>query len=289
MRICLMLEGQEGIEWEQWLALATAAEAADLDGLFRSDHYRSIMRGDPAGSLDAWTTLAGIAARTDRIRLGTMVSPVTFRHASVLAKAVTTVDHISSGRVELGIGAGWFEAEHDSYHFPFLTSRKRLDELDRQLAEITRQWTDAPDVWPKPVQRPHPPIIVGGGAKPRTVRAAVQFADEYNTTFPSVVEAAERRRILDEAAREAGREPLRFSMMIGCLVGRDQAEVDERVARYHERVGPEPPPITGTVEQVVEQLRAYEEVGVERAMLQHLVHEDVDMVSVLGDVAAGLR
>jgi alkanesulfonate monooxygenase SsuD/methylene tetrahydromethanopterin reductase-like flavin-dependent oxidoreductase (luciferase family) len=289
MRICLMLEGQEGIEWKQWLALATAAEAAGLDGLFRSDHYRSITRGDPAGSLDAWTTLAALAARTERLRLGTMVSPVTFRPASVLAKSVTTVDHISNGRVELGIGAGWFEAEHETYGFPFTTSRERLDELDRQLAEITCQWTDAPDVWPKPVQQPRPPIIVGGRAKPRTVRAAVRFADEYNTVFPSVAEAEERRHILDDAAREAGREPLRFSMMIGCLVGRDQNEVDARLARYREAVGPEPPPITGTVEQVVEQLRAYEAVGVERAMLQHLVHEDVDMVTVLGDVATQLR
>ncbi len=177
------------------------------------------MRGDPAGSLDAWTTLAALAARTERLRLGTMVSPVTFRPASVLAKSVATVDHISNGRVELGIGAGWFEAEHETYGFPFLTSRERLDELDRQLAEITRQWTEAPDVWPKPAQQPHPPIIVGGRAKPRTVRAAVRYADEYNTVFPTVEEAAGRRRILDEAAREAGREPLRFSMMLGCVVG----------------------------------------------------------------------
>jgi len=289
MRIALMIEGQEGVTWEQWLALATAAEAAGLDGLFRSDHYRSIMRGDPTGSLDAWTTLAAIAARTERLRLGTMVSPVTFRPASVLAKAVTTVDHISNGRAELGIGAGWFEAEHETYGFPFRTTRERLDELDRQLAEITRQWIEAPDVWPKPVQQPRPPIIVGGGAKPRTVGAAVRFADEYNTVFPSVDEAAQRRHILDDAAREAGRAPLRFSIMIGCLVGRDQAEVDARLGRYRELISPEPPPITGTVEQVVEQLHAYEAVGVERAMLQHLVHEDVDMVTVLGDVAAGLR
>jgi alkanesulfonate monooxygenase SsuD/methylene tetrahydromethanopterin reductase-like flavin-dependent oxidoreductase (luciferase family) len=288
MRIALMLEGQEGIAWEQWLALARAAEDANLDGLFRSDHYRSITRGDPAGSLDAWTTLSGLAAVTERLRLGTMVSPVTFRPASVLAKAVTTVDHISGGRVELGIGAGWFESEHDTYGFPFLTTRERLDELDRQLAEITRQWTEADDVWPKPAQQPRPPIIVGGSARPRTVAAAVRFADEYNTVFPSVEEASERKRVLDDAARAAGREPLRFSMMIGCLVGRDRSDLDDRLARYREVVSPDPPPITGTVDEVAEQLRAYEAVGVERAMLQHLVHEDVEMVTVLGDVAAQL-
>jgi alkanesulfonate monooxygenase SsuD/methylene tetrahydromethanopterin reductase-like flavin-dependent oxidoreductase (luciferase family) len=288
MRICLMLEGQEGIAWEQWLALARAAEDAGLEGLFRSDHYRSIMRGDPAGSLDAWTTLAGLAARTERLRLGTMVSPVTFRPASVLAKAVTTVDHISGGRVELGIGAGWFESEHRTYGFPFLTTRERLDELDRQLEEITRQWTDAEDVWPKPVQKPHPPIIVGGSVKPRTVAAAVRFADEYNTVFPTVDDARARKQVLDEAARAAGRDPLRFSIMIGCLVGRDQAEVDDRLARYRDQISPEPPPIVGTVVEVVARLREYEAVGVERAMLQHLMHEDVEMVTVLGDVASQL-
>jgi alkanesulfonate monooxygenase SsuD/methylene tetrahydromethanopterin reductase-like flavin-dependent oxidoreductase (luciferase family) len=290
MRVCLMIEGQEGVTWEQWLALALAAEAAGLDGLFRSDHYRSIVRGDPAGSLDAWATLAALAARTERIRLGTMVSPVTFRSASVLAKNVVTVDHISHGRVELGIGAGWYESEHIAYGFPFLTTRERLDELDRQLEEIDRQWTTADDVWPKPVQQPRPRIIVGGGAKPRTVRAAVRFADEYNTVFATVDEARERRRIVDDAAREAGREPLRFSLMTGCVVGRDEADVSERLHAWQPTVGSgERPQIAGTVEQVVALLRDYEAVGVERVMLQHMTHEDVEMVAVLGEVAAHLR
>lgn len=284
-----MIEGQEGVTWDQWLALAQAAESAGLDGLFRSDHYRSIVRGEPAGSLDAWATLAALAARTDRIRLGTMVSPVTFRHASVLAKNAVTVDHVSDGRVELGIGAGWYEAEHESYGFPFGTQRARLDELDRQLAEIVRQWTEAGDVRPGPVQQPRPPIIVGGKAKPRTVAAAVRYADEYNTTFPSVEEADERARVVAEAARAAGRAPLRFSMMIGCVVGRDDAEVRERLAAWRKVTRSEDePPICGTVDEVASRLRDYEAVGVERAMLQHLVHEDVGMVALLGEVAAQL-
>jgi alkanesulfonate monooxygenase SsuD/methylene tetrahydromethanopterin reductase-like flavin-dependent oxidoreductase (luciferase family) len=283
MRINLMIEGQEGVTWEQWLTLARAAEDAGLEGLFRSDHYRSIVNVDPAGSLDAWTTLAGLAARTTRIRLGTMVSPVTFRPASVLAKSVVTVDHISNGRVELGIGAGWYEAEHVMYGFDFKTTRERLDELDRQLEEIHRQWTTADDILPKPIQQPHPPIIVGGSARPRTVHAAVHWADEYNTVFPTVDEARERKQVLDEAARAAGREPLRYSMMIGCVVGRTEDDVQRRLERHRN-----PPPIAGTVDRVVEQLRAYEAVGVERAMLQHLLHDDVEMVKVLGDVAACL-
>jgi alkanesulfonate monooxygenase SsuD/methylene tetrahydromethanopterin reductase-like flavin-dependent oxidoreductase (luciferase family) len=288
MRVSLMIEGQEGVTWEQWLALARAAEEANLEGLFRSDHYRSIVRGDPAGSLDAWATLAGLAAATTTLRLGTMVSPVTFRRVSVLAKLVTTVDHISNGRVELGIGAGWFESEHEAYGFQFPSTKERLDELDRQLEELTRQWTDAPDIWPKPVQQPHPPIIVGGTAKPRTVRAAVRFADEYNTVFASVDEARQRKRILDEATREAGRDPLRFSLMIGCVVGRDARELQERLAQFKKISNQDAPPISGTVDQVAARLREYEQVGVERVMLQHLVHEDVEMVTVLGEVASRL-
>jgi alkanesulfonate monooxygenase SsuD/methylene tetrahydromethanopterin reductase-like flavin-dependent oxidoreductase (luciferase family) len=288
MRISLMVEGQEGVTWEQWLALARATEDAGLDGLFRSDHYRSIVRSEPAGSLDAWATLAGLAAVTSGIRLGTMVSPVTFRRVPVLAKMVATVDHISGGRVELGLGAGWFEAEHDAYGLAFPPLRERLDELDRQLAEVVRHWTEAPEIQPKPLQRPRPPIIVGGTAKPRTVRAAIAHADEYNTVWPTVDEARERKEILDDAARDAGREPLCFSMMTGCVVGRDEADLRERLARFKALTGNDAPPIFGTVDEVVERLREYEAVGVERAMLQNLVHEDVEMVAVLGDVAARL-
>jgi alkanesulfonate monooxygenase SsuD/methylene tetrahydromethanopterin reductase-like flavin-dependent oxidoreductase (luciferase family) len=257
-----MIEGQEGVTWPQWVALARAAEEAQLDALFRSDHYRSISRGDPNGSLDAWGTICGLAAITTTLRFGTLVSPVTFRPPSVLAKLVTTADHISGGRIELGIGAGWFEDEHRSYGFDFRTQRGRLDELDRQLDEIVRQWTEAGDIWPKPVQQPRPRIIVGGRARPRTVAAAVRHADEYNLVWPSPDEARERKQILDEAAAQAGRDPLALSIMIN---------------------------LRGTADELEEQLRAYAAVGVERVMLQHLEHEDVETVAVLGDVAARLR
>ena len=288
MRVALMIEGQEGVSWEHWVALAQAAEDAKLDGLFRSDHLRAIVRGDPAGSLDAWGTLAGLAAITETIRLGTLVSPATFRRVSILAKLVTTVDHISNGRTELGLGAGWYESEHHAYGLDFMTTRERLDELDRQLAEVTRQWTEADDIWPKPVQQPRPPIIVGGTAKPRTVAAAVAFADEYNSVGGSIDEVRERKARLDEAARAAGRDPLRLSIMIGCVVGRDQGELDRRLADFRRITGGDRPPISGTVDQVVDHLREYERAGVERVMLQHLAHEDAKMVTVLGEVAARL-
>jgi alkanesulfonate monooxygenase SsuD/methylene tetrahydromethanopterin reductase-like flavin-dependent oxidoreductase (luciferase family) len=289
MRVCLMLEGQEGIEWQQLLDLTLAAEAAGLDGLFRSDHYGSLVRGDPAGSLDAWATLAALAARTERIRLGTLVSPVTFRPASVLAKSVVTVDHISGGRAELGIGAGWFEAEHAAYGFPFGSTRDRLDELDRQLGEIHRQWGDAADIWPKPLQRPRPPIIVGGNARPRTVRAAVRFADEYNTIMPTVEEARDRCRLVREAAHEAGRDPLRFSMLADCVVADDEDDLRERLTAWRRFTGRvDAPRLSGTTEQVVETLRTYRSVGVERVMLQHLAHDDVEMIPRLGEIAMAL-
>ena len=207
----------------------------------------------------------------------------------MLAKSVVTVDHISGGRVELGIGAGWYEAEHIAYGFPFLTTRERLDELDRQLAELNRQWGEASDVWPKPLQRPRPPIIVGGRAKPRTVRAAVRFADEYNSVVPSLEEAAAHHRIVVEAAREAGRRPLNFSMMTTCVVGRDEAEARERRRLWQEiSLHGDPPLISGSVDHVADSLRTYARVGVERTMIQQLVHEDHEQVALLGDVAAAL-
>jgi alkanesulfonate monooxygenase SsuD/methylene tetrahydromethanopterin reductase-like flavin-dependent oxidoreductase (luciferase family) len=288
MRVALMIEGQEGVTWEQWVALARAAEEAHLDGLFRSDHLRSIVRGDPEGALDAWGTLAGLAAVTNTLRLGTLVSPTTFRRVSILAKLVTTADHISNGRVELGLGAGWYESEHKAYGLDFRTTRERLDELDRQLPEIIRQWTEAPDIWPKPVQKPRPPIIVGGTAKPRTVAAAVAYADEYNSVGAPVDEVRQRKARLDEAARAAGRDPLRFSLMIGCVVGRDRDDFERRLAEFRALTAGDRPPVAGTVDEVVDTLRAYEEAGVERVMVQHLVHEDVEMVTVLGEVAARL-
>jgi alkanesulfonate monooxygenase SsuD/methylene tetrahydromethanopterin reductase-like flavin-dependent oxidoreductase (luciferase family) len=289
MRICVMIEGQEGVSWDEWLALALAAEAAGLDGFFRSDHYASIHRGDPAGALDAWMTLAAVAARTQRIRLGTLVSPVTFRRAAVLAKSVVAVDHISAGRVELGIGPGWFEPEHLSHGIPFRGTGERFAEFERQLAEITGQWAGASDVWPKPVQRPRPPIIVGGKARPRTVQAAVRFADEYNTVMPTLEEAGERCRVVTRAALAAGREPLTFSILIGCAVGRDEREAQDRRRAWRESTKLDhEPQLVGSVDHVAESLARYEAVGVSRVMLQHLVHEDVEMVTLLGQLARAL-
>ena len=274
-RVNLMIEGQEGVTWPQWVALAQAAEAAHLEGLFRSDHLKAIVRGDPNGSLEAWSTLAALAAVTTKLKLGTMVTPVTFRRAGILAKLVTTVDQISGGRAELGLGAGWFEEEHRTHGLAFPPQKERLDELDRQLEELDRQWTT---VWPQPAKRPH--IIVGGTAKPRTVRAARAHADEYNTPWPTVDEARERKRAVGDGVL--------FSASLNVVVGREESETRDRLEQFAEVTGGQEPQIHGTVEQVVDRLREYEQVGVQRFMLQHLVHEDVEMVTVLGEVAAHL-
>jgi alkanesulfonate monooxygenase SsuD/methylene tetrahydromethanopterin reductase-like flavin-dependent oxidoreductase (luciferase family) len=235
---------------------------------------------------------------TERIRLGTLVSPATFRPASVLAKNVVTADHVSGGRVEVGIGAGWYEAEHEVYGFPFMTARERVALLREQIETIVRQWTEDPDVWPKPIQQPHPPLIVGGAGKPGTVGPAVRWATEYNTTNAGLEDCRERRRALDEACREAGRDPetLPLSRMATCLVGADDADVRERVELYLRETGRDesvdgylrddfPDRLVGTTEQVAERLRAYEDAGVTRAMLRPPTHEDVEMIPLLGQLA----
>jgi alkanesulfonate monooxygenase SsuD/methylene tetrahydromethanopterin reductase-like flavin-dependent oxidoreductase (luciferase family) len=291
-----MIEGQEGVTWEQWVALARTAESAGIEALFRSDHYFGIARSDRrGGSLDAWTTLAGLAAVTERVHLGTLVSPVTFRPAPVLAKSVVTVDHISNGRVELGIGAGWFEAEHEVYGFPFLTARERVELLRDQLETIVGHWTEDDRVQPKPIQTPHPNLIVGGSGKPGTVEPAVRWANEYNTTAAGPDLCRERREALDRACERAGRDPatLPLSLMRRCIVGSDEPDLRRHAARYVEIYEPgtsvdellrgtREADLIGTIEQVAERLRAYENAGVTRVMLQHLVHEDLELVEVIG-------
>jgi F420-dependent oxidoreductase-like protein len=308
--VFLMIEGQEGVGWDQWVDLARACERHGLHGLFRSDHYLSFDDPRERGALDAWTTLAGLAAVTERIRLGTMVSPVTFRHPALLAKAVVTADHISGGRVELGIGAGWFEREHRAFGFPFPSDAERIEVLSEQVEIVHRLWDrDEDEVsfegshyrlescpsLPKPVQEPHPPLILGGGAGPRAAALAARWADEYNITSSTPDDAAGARRRLTQACEAIGRDPstLRLSMMTTTVVGRDRRELEARASALIEREGETGDPgeaierwsadgLAGTVEQVLERLARYAEAGVERVMLQHLVHEDLETVELIG-------
>jgi F420-dependent oxidoreductase-like protein len=310
MRVCLMIEGQENVTWDQWVTLALACEEHGFDGLFRSDHYTSFNHEGEWGSLDAWATLSALAARTDRIRLGTMVSPVTFRHPSELAKCVVTADHVSNGRVELGLGAGWFEREHLAYGFPFPPPAERFDILEEQAEIIHRLWSkDEPPLsfegkhyrlercpgLPKPLQDPHPPLIIGGAAGPRSAALAARWADEYNVNGVDPDTCRERRRSLDEACERGERDPasLVLSLMTFTLVASDQGELEHQVARLMSRQGWSGDPhaylqdvesdrLVGTIDGLVEQLARFAEAGVSRVMLQHLVHDDLDTVALIG-------
>jgi F420-dependent oxidoreductase-like protein len=271
MRVCLMIEGQEGVTWDQWRALAETAEANGFEALFRSDHYESLGGPPNRGSLDAWGTINALAALTTTLKLGTLVSPVTFRHPSVLARSVVTADHVSGGRSELGIGAGWHEGEHRSFGFPFDTTGDRFDRLAEQIEIVSRSWADAPfdfdgrfytlehcDAQPKPTKRPN--LILGGSAQPRGAALAARWADEYNTVHPTPEEAAERKQRIDQACADAGRDPIPFSAMV---------------------------PLEGSPDQLIERLRGLAEAGVERVMLQHLAHEDLATVELVGREVIG--
>jgi F420-dependent oxidoreductase-like protein len=301
VRLALMIEGQEDVTWDDWVALASACEEQGIEALFRSDHYISQF-DESRRVLDAWTTIAGLAARTRRLELGTLVSPATFRHPSVLVRSAATADEISGGRVTLGMGAGWQEREHEAYGFDFPSTRERIARLGEQL-EIAHgllhdervdfegtyyQLHDAPGL-----QRPGLTLLVGGSAKPGTAVPAAKFADEYNVLFGSLDEARTRLEALDEACEQQGRDPstLRRSLMAPIVVGRDDRELQESARRVGSRFGRDPQEVleryaqngpVGTVEQVVERLQQIAELGYDRVMLQHLAHRDLDTVALIG-------
>jgi F420-dependent oxidoreductase-like protein len=281
MRVCLMIEGQEGVTWDRWRALAATAEEAGFEALFRSDHYMPLGGGE-GGSLDAWATINALAAITSTIRLGTLVSPASFRHPSTLAREVVTADHVSNGRVELGLGAGWHEGEHKAHGFPFDSLKERFDRMAEQFEIVHRSFTEGPfdfegrfyrlenaDPQPKPVQKPHPTLIAGGSAQRRGAALAARWADEYNTVYATLEECKERRERIAAACAAQGRDPIPFSLMTSFAIDGDPAD--------------HPPGwIVGSLDQMAERIRELERAGVERIMLQHLQHHDTDTVELLG-------
>ena len=295
MRFAVMIEGQEDVGWEDWLAIARTCERLGFEALFRSDHYGSVEGVEARGSLDAWSTVCALAAVTTELRLGTLVSPATFRHPSVLAKSAVTADHISGGRVELGLGTGWNEREHAAYGFPFPSMKVRMDRLAEQLEIVTRSWAEGPfsfsgehyavdrlDARPKPVQSPLP-LVMGGAAAPRGAGLAARYAAEYNVVHATPDEARAARERLASACRDAGRDPatLTFSLMHAILIGADEDDLRARVDRYAEWSGEQfdlaerrRAWLGGTPDEVIARLREYEAAGVERVMLQHLLHTD---------------
>ncbi len=293
MDLRIFTEPQQGASYDELLAVAQATERLGFDAFFRSDHYLRMGPGDPMpGPTDAWTTLAGLARETSRIRLGTLVTSATFRHPGVLAIQVAQVDAMSGGRVELGLGAGWFEEEHAAYGIPF--PAKRFGILTEQLEVVTGLWgtpvgetfshtgqhytlTDSPAL-PKPVQRSPldparagVPVIVGGNGPRRTPALAARFGSEYNAAFPEKADIPARFAAVRAACEEAGRDPhdLTYSVALVLCVGADEAEVSRRAAA----ISREPAElrehgIAGTVAEAVDALGAVREAGATRVYLQ---------------------
>ncbi|CAN5806534.1 LLM class F420-dependent oxidoreductase [soil metagenome] len=302
MELRIFTEPQQGATYDDLLAVARHAERLGFDAFFRSDHFLH-MGGDPGpGSTDAWITLAGLARDTETIRLGTLVSSATFRLPGPLAVAVATVDAMSGGRVELGLGAGWFEDEHTGFGIAFPPTGERFDRLTEQFEIITGMWdtpigatfdhhgahypvTDSPAL-PKPVQSPRPPIIVGGHGPKRTPALAARFADEFNVPFGDTEVTGAQFDRVRAACGQAGREPddLVFSAAQVLCVGTDEAEVTRRAAA----IGRAPDELrangaAGTPEEVVDRIGRYAELGASRLYLQVLDLADLDHLALVAE------
>jgi F420-dependent oxidoreductase-like protein len=298
MDLRIFTEPQQGASYDTLLAVAKATEDLGFDAFFRSDHYLSMGDGDGTpGPTDAWITLAGLARETRRIRLGTLVTPVTFRFPGPLAISVAQVDAMSGGRVELGLGAGWFEAEHTAYGIPYPANR--FDHLEEQLAIITGLWStpagerfaftgkhyevvDSPAL-PKPVQQPVPVVMGGGGAK-RTPALAARYAAEFNTPFRSFEESVRLFEGVREACREIDRDPatMTFSVSLQTAVGKDEAEFRRRA----EAAGLDADEIRGnalggTPAEIVDKIGRYREAGARRVYFQILDLHDLDHLELI--------
>ena len=325
MRFVLMTEPQQGMSYADQLAIARRAEANGFEAFFRSDHFQSFP--GPAGepTTDAWSVIAGLARETERIHLGALVSPVTFRHPGTFAKVVTTVDEMSGGRIEVGVGAGWNDLEHRQLGLPFPSLDERADILEDQLAILHGLWGE-PDGWshrgrtltledsqfyPKPVQVPgrpvtsigsvRPRIILGGGGKPRPARLAARYADEYNIVSARPDEATRIYGNIADACRAIGRDPgeITRSAMAGVLVGRNESEVRDRQAALMKAFGDDADEgeawleerrtrwIFGTPDEARATVQRFADAGVERMMLQDFLPWDLDMVDVMGEELVG--
>ena len=300
MRLVIFTEPQQGASYADLLRVAQATEAAGFDGFFRSDHYLAMSGDGRPGPTDAWLTLAGLALQTSRIRLGTLVTSATFRLPGPLAVQVAQVDEMSGGRIELGLGSGWFETEHQAFGIPFPPVSERFDRLTEQLEIIDGLFTtpvgqtysfdgkhyqlvDSPAL-PKPTQSPRPPIIVGGRGPKRTPALAARFADEFNTPFTTVDTAALLFEQVRAACRQIDRpQPPVFSAAVALCVGRDDAEVERRAAAIGREVDElrDGGAAVGTPAEVVDILGRYQQAGASRMFLQTLDLTDLDHIELV--------
>jgi len=300
MLLRIFTEPQEGADYGTLLSVAQATERLGFDAFFRSDHYLAMSGSGLPGPTDAWITLAGLARETSRIRLGTLMSPVTFRLPGPLAITVAQVDQMSGGRAELGLGTGWFDGEHYAYGIPFPATAERFGRLEEQLEIITGLWETEPGetfsfrgnhyildgspALPKPAQRPRPPVLVGGAGPRRTPRLAARFADEYNIPFSTVEDSAAAFGRVRQACAEAGRDPgsLVYSVAHTVACGRDEAEFARRAeATGHQVDFFRHNGLGGSPAQVVDRIGQYAAIGATRVYLQILDLHDLDHLELL--------
>jgi F420-dependent oxidoreductase-like protein len=309
-----MTEPQQGLSYDEILALALAAEEAGLETFFRSDHYTSFPGEAGLPTTDAWATLAGLARDTTRIGLGSLVSPITFRIPGQFAKMVATIDEMSGGRVEVGMGAGWNEQEHGELGLPFPSLGERYEMLEEAVAIVHGLWTE-PDGWrfegkhwqvagsrfhAKPARggRRHPPIILGGDGGPRQARLAAQFADEFNLSSATPDRAREAFGRMRDACVAIGRDPasLRLSAMTGVLLADSQSELRDRIREQLAFTGASDDAdawladrrdrwILGTLDEASSRVEALADAGTERIMLQDFLPRDLAMVGLMGRLA----
>jgi F420-dependent oxidoreductase-like protein len=302
VKVRIFVEPQQGASYQTLLQAAQATEAGGFDAFFRSDHYLAMGGDGQPGPTDAWVTLGALARETSRIRLGTLVTSATFRLPGILAITVAQVDAMSGGRVELGLGAGWYDGEHTAYGIPFPALGERFERLEEQFEILTGLWTTPPGqqfshagthyqltaspALPKPVQRPHPPLIVGGGGPTRTPRLAATFADEFNLPFSSLADTEAQFARVRAACEGRGRDPATLGLSAAQVVccGADEAEV----ARRAKAIGRKPAELrangaAGTPDEVVEKLRTFGAAGAGTVYLQVLDLADLDHLQLLSE------
>jgi F420-dependent oxidoreductase-like protein len=300
VQLRIFTEPQMGAMYDDLLAVARRAEETGFDAFFRSDHYLTMGGDGLPGPTDAWVTLAGLARETSRIRLGTLMTAATFRLPGPLAISVAQVDQMSCGRVELGIGAGWFEAEHSAYGIPFPELGERFDRYEEQVAIVSGLWNTPPGetfdfpgehyrvsgspALPKPVQKGGIPLIVGGSGKKRTPRLAARFASEFNVPFASAADNARLFAGVRDACEETGRDPasLVYSSALVLCVGKDEAEIARRAAAIGRDVDElRRHGVAGTPAEAVDVLGRFAEAGAQRVYLQVLDLADLDHLDVV--------
>jgi F420-dependent oxidoreductase-like protein len=300
MLLRIFTEPQQGADYATLLSVARAAEELGFDAFFRSDHYLTMAGSGLPGPTDAWITLAGLAVHTSRIRLGTLMSPVTFRLPGPLAIAVAQVDQMSGGRAELGLGTGWFDAEHTAYGIPFPPLAERFARLEEQLKIVTGLWETAEGdtfsfsgthyslsgspALPKPAQRPRPPVLIGGAGQRQTPRLAASFADEYNIPFASVADSTAAFDRVRQACQEAGRDPgsLVYSAAQTVCCGRDEAELARRAqATGQQLAGLRQTGLAGSPAEIVDKLGQFADAGASQAYLQVLDLHDLGHLELI--------